>query len=154
MRQLRARNLTHLMHSVTVPTRSWRSLVHEQGVRSVGLFKLDVEGQEAGILQDMAHLCEEERELCPRAIIFESTHLTPVALVSLHELLLRIGYMWASPLARRDQIYALGLTMCVADTHCTPSSSEQTPPSSTPFLKRLEQPCTVGVCVARQPKGA
>lgn len=101
--ELKRRQLGHLMRNVSVPTRTFRSLV--EGVCSIGLLKLDVEGQEAAVLSSMLEVCAAKPSLCPRAIAFETTHMRAWTKANLHANLTRGGYMWAVPKMQRDRLY-------------------------------------------------
>ncbi|KAL3907282.1 MAG: hypothetical protein SGPRY_010227 [Prymnesium sp.] len=112
LNELRRKGLMHLMRNVSIPTLSFRHLIHAHAIHSVGLLKIDVEGQEGYILGDVVHLCQGSRSLCPRVIMFETTHMHVNTESKYHRLLVELGYVLATPTpTRRDRVYALALTL-------------------------------------------
>jgi hypothetical protein len=72
LRILSASGLKHLMRNVTVPTTSYSRLT--EGIASLGFVKLDMEGAESAILQDLADVCRTGT-LCPTHIKYERIHM-------------------------------------------------------------------------------
>lgn len=108
LRELRRRGMGKLMRNVSVPARTFGSIMSEHGVRSIGLLKLDVEGQEANIVDAVVEACDAAPPICPRALVWEVTHQPREVQLRLHEALVARGYIWASPKPRRDRLYVRG----------------------------------------------
>ena len=110
--ELRRRGLTDLMRNASIPTASFGQIVRDRGIRSVGLLKVDVEGLEGPILRDAQDLCEQTRALCPRTIMFETTHMSRHDWFKHHRRFLELGYMLVNPgMQARDRMYTLGVSM-------------------------------------------
>jgi hypothetical protein len=62
----------HLLESVQVPTTSYVRLV--EGTRSIGFVKLDIEGGEPGVLDDLVSECRK-RQLCPDQVLYEHKYI-------------------------------------------------------------------------------
>ena len=112
MAALRRKGLLHLMRNVTVPTIYFGRLVREQRIRSIGMLKIDVEGYEGPILTDVQRLCEQERRLCPRAVMFETTHMAKDTELAHQRRFIELGYLLANPNTdHRDRVYVKGATL-------------------------------------------
>ena len=72
VRQLQRLDLMHLLESVQVPTTSYVRLV--EGTRSIGFVKLDIEGGEPGVLDDLVSECRK-RQLCPDQVLYEHKYI-------------------------------------------------------------------------------
>jgi len=77
--QLAKRSLQQLMRSVDVPALTFTGLVQQEGVSSVRFLKLDVEGQEAAILESVIDACKKDHALWPHKILFETAHMNSTA---------------------------------------------------------------------------
>ena len=91
--------------NATVPARTFDSLLAEHQVRSIGLLKVDTEGQEPAILEAVLSACAARPGVCPRALMWETTHATSATRAKLHAKLLGAGYLWARPWPMRDGYY-------------------------------------------------
>ena len=115
LKLLRRRGLGRLMTNWTVPTRTLPSLLRERRVASIGTLKLDIEGQEVGVLRDVLEGCDSACEparrgpKCPLTVMFEVTHTTPAQRRDLHAQFTSRGYVAVRGLQppARDRVYVL-----------------------------------------------
>ena len=113
--ELHRRGLPDLMRNMSIPATTYGQIIRDREIRSVGLLKVDVEGLEGPILRDAQDLCERVRALCPRIVMFETTHMTQHDWSKHHRRFLDLGYMLVNPgMQARDRMYALGITMGLA----------------------------------------
>ena len=71
---LNQRKLSYLMKNISVPTTSYTKLINTYDVRSLQMLKLDMEGFEFPVLNEMLSLCKL-KQLCPNKIQFERKHM-------------------------------------------------------------------------------
>ena len=96
------------MRNRSVRATTWAGLVRDLGISSVGMLKLDMEGGEAPVIDDVIGACAGRRggaSLCPRALMWETTHQAAHVQRRLHGALGRVGFVQSSPGPRRDRIY-------------------------------------------------
>ena len=74
----------------TIPV---NELIKRYNINSVKFLKIDTEGHDTIILNDWLDCCENNKELYPKRIFFESKDLTePIELTKINERLINLGY--------------------------------------------------------------
>ena len=68
---LRERGLSHLLVHKRVPARTVGEILEQEGVRSVGYFKIDLNGIEPPILRSLHAACEAQPALWPQRLAYE-----------------------------------------------------------------------------------
>jgi len=66
--------IDELVEELPVKVLTLQSLFQKHKVGSIGVFQIDIEGQDACVLQQLIALCQQHEELWPRAIMYESDY--------------------------------------------------------------------------------
>lgn len=73
LRELKEKNLEHLLQKDKVPVLTWKDLIIKYGITQVKLLKIDAEGHDIVIVKN---ILDESCDVLPQTIIFEANELT------------------------------------------------------------------------------
>jgi hypothetical protein len=93
MSVLKSRGLQFLMQTTNVKTTSYLRLLETYDVKNVSIVKLDMEGYEFSVLEELLSACNTMR-VCPSSIMFESKHMKYRDASRLNKILLSMREMF------------------------------------------------------------
>ena len=78
VQELAKRGLPHLMRHDRVPALTFDGLAKQEGITSIGMLKLDAEGQETNIIESLVQAAKDDHRLWPTRIKYETAvHMNP-----------------------------------------------------------------------------